>query len=122
MFIVLYPTGVAGELGVCFKAIPALLEGGYEGVNMASPVLSHVIRPLLASGSRLVPFGAYITIALMYESQIDVHCSHLYCNCLLYHDTVCSCCNVIMVATTDCLLVVNVCLSCMTLLRYVLTV
>ena len=68
---------MAGELGVCFKAIPALLEGGYEGVSMASPVLSHVIRPLLATGSRLLPFGAYIAIALMYDSQIDAHCSHL---------------------------------------------
>ena len=69
MFIILYPTGVAGEIGVCFNAIPALLAGGYSGVSMASPVLSHVIRPLLALGNHIVPYGAYVVIVLMCESQ-----------------------------------------------------
>ena len=76
MFIVLYPSGVLGELGVCFRAIPALLAGGYAGVSTASPVLSHVIRPLLASGSRIVPYGAYLVIVLMCESQSTTHRTH----------------------------------------------
>lgn len=71
MFIVLYPSGVTGEIGVCFKAIPALLAGGYGGVSMASPALSHVIRPLLALGNRVIPYGAYVVIVLMCESQHD---------------------------------------------------
>ena len=51
-----------GELGVCFRAIPTLLAGGFSGVAGASPVLSHVIRPLLASAPRWLPGGPHMLL------------------------------------------------------------
>ena len=60
------PSGVLGELGICFRAIPTLLAGGFSGVAGASPVLSHVIRPLLASAPRWLPGGSYTLLLALY--------------------------------------------------------
>jgi hypothetical protein len=69
LFIVLYPTGVAGEMGCLYKSMPGMMDAPPSGAN---PIVSYFLRPILKNS-----LGYFLAIVPMYVVGLTTLYGHM---------------------------------------------